>query len=367
MRALVLGLFAASLLASAVAFISEEDINELTSVYGHEDVHRGLSMEDEPIPFGAASPECKECVKNGTKWVIEHAARRFVEKCKTTENPKFKKICEKAKQHKAVALGALIYKVRPISLAFAYCAGKGPCASPEEETDATMESSVMALDMDQLITTLEKEFNIDENEDEPEEVEDKEGCHCDCDCSNGCSCPGCHCKAEPVPYHVFTHLGEAAEAADDEGDDAHCPMMTHDELHQEYRDSMAQEDKDDCTDEEDTGVSLRRGRHRGRGPSCVCKYCVKKTAMRVMKKVVRRVVRFCEGTDKPMAKKACQAAKDHPKVAFGYLLAKVEPWKFAVGFCKGLGVCGNPFGRPPHHHHPYGTDSSENNEELAVA
>ena len=42
---------------------------------------------------------------------------------------------------------------------------------------------------------------------------------------------------------------------------------------------------------------------------------------------------------------------------------QVEPWKFSVGFCKGLGVC-NPFGRP--HHHTYGTDSS-GEEELAVA
>eukprot|EP00397_Hematodinium_sp_SG-2012_P042771 GEMP01047382.1.p1 GENE.GEMP01047382.1~~GEMP01047382.1.p1 ORF type:complete len:281 (+),score=61.97 GEMP01047382.1:89-931(+) len=73
-----------------------------------------------------------------------------------------------------------------------------------------------------------------------------------------------------------------------------------------------------------------------------CPYCVKAISALVMQHAIKKVVDWCLHTKCPKAKAICKWALQHKAIAFGYLLAAVEPWKFATGYC---------WPRPYHHHH----------------
>ncbi|KNC74649.1 hypothetical protein SARC_12812 [Sphaeroforma arctica JP610] len=83
-----------------------------------------------------------------------------------------------------------------------------------------------------------------------------------------------------------------------------------------------------------------------------CRKCHMGVTEHIMKSVVHRVKHICEETKCEKLKKHCEEAKEHPKVAFGVLLAMVRPMEKARAFCFGRGDCPRP-------HPPCGVDVKE--------
>merc|ERR1712032_990095 len=65
----------------------------------------------------------------------------------------------------------------------------------------------------------------------------------------------------------------------------------------------------------------------------VCPKCMRRSTKYVMLHVVSRIKGMCMQSDSIKTQKMCHFAREHKDVAFGMLLAKVEPWKFAFGYC----------------------------------
>jgi hypothetical protein len=65
----------------------------------------------------------------------------------------------------------------------------------------------------------------------------------------------------------------------------------------------------------------------------ISKICFKKTSCFVMKMAVGRFRKMCRKTGSAKVKKICGWVAHHKAFAFGMMLAKVEPWKFAIGRC----------------------------------
>jgi hypothetical protein len=63
------------------------------------------------------------------------------------------------------------------------------------------------------------------------------------------------------------------------------------------------------------------------------KKCVKKASCWVMKKVIHKICAWCKKATKPEDKAKCAWMKAHKKFTFGALLAAVQPWKYAMGYC----------------------------------
>lgn len=65
------------------------------------------------------------------------------------------------------------------------------------------------------------------------------------------------------------------------------------------------------------------------------KECTDKVNKVIMGEVVESVKKWCEETSPKCkkAKKICEWAGQHKDVAFGWIMAAVEPWKFSYGYC----------------------------------
>lgn len=68
-------------------------------------------------------------------------------------------------------------------------------------------------------------------------------------------------------------------------------------------------------------------------PKGVCPKCYRKVFGFVMKHAVMGTKHVCHVTKCPVLQKWCKWAGNHREMAFGMLLAKVEPWKYAIGRC----------------------------------
>jgi hypothetical protein len=69
----------------------------------------------------------------------------------------------------------------------------------------------------------------------------------------------------------------------------------------------------------------------------VCPHCMKKTMRDVMGFAIKKVKGMCAQSSQdggcPTLQRVCRFAKENKEVALGMLVAKVEPWKFAMGRC----------------------------------
>lgn len=75
----------------------------------------------------------------------------------------------------------------------------------------------------------------------------------------------------------------------------------------------------------------------------VSPFCMKRAMRHVMGHAIRKVKGMCAHSKCPKMKRVCRFMAQHKEVAFGVLVAKVEPWKFAFGFCRAREMS--------HHHH----------------
>lgn len=65
------------------------------------------------------------------------------------------------------------------------------------------------------------------------------------------------------------------------------------------------------------------------------RHCLKKAIRYVMHRSLRHLREECRKTDCPYMKKFCAFAKEHKPFVRGLVYGKVQPWKFAVGYCAG--------------------------------
>merc|ERR1712045_252356 len=84
----------------------------------------------------------------------------------------------------------------------------------------------------------------------------------------------------------------------------------------------------------------------------VWKHCYKMVFRIVMQHSVSMVKKLCKTTECPRMQGFCRWSRWHREMAFGVLLAKVEPWKYALGRCyhprKGKGK--GKHGKRKYHH-----------------
>jgi len=61
--------------------------------------------------------------------------------------------------------------------------------------------------------------------------------------------------------------------------------------------------------------------------------CIQKVTPHIMLEAMKKVRAHCLTTKSASMKKKCEWVKEHKQLSLGYLLALVEPWKFAYGYC----------------------------------
>merc|ERR1719421_1591889 len=88
------------------------------------------------------------------------------------------------------------------------------------------------------------------------------------------------------------------------------------------------EDKDDQTWDPEKETQCKKDEE-----AHACPFCMKRAMKKGVKMVVMKVKAMCEKTECPKMARICQFMTDNREAAFGMLVAKVEPWKFAKGFC----------------------------------
>lgn len=76
----------------------------------------------------------------------------------------------------------------------------------------------------------------------------------------------------------------------------------------------------------------------------VCPYCMRKMMKKAVMMAVKKIIGMCHESKCHIMAKMCPWMKENKAVAFGMLLAKVEPWKFAMGWCM------SKSGHRDHHH-----------------
>jgi hypothetical protein len=224
------------------------------------------------IPKHLAPKTCGECHQHGGKYIMEHSMGLLKEMCgkAAQKECRMAKVCGMMAKKPEVTMGMMIEHVRPLSLTSAYCFGKGSC-KPDNETMAELELGMQPHD-----ALLDNFDQIDWSN-----VLDEAG------------------KLGPKEEHG--------------------------------------EEKEEETDDKEEGVAQEESfpmceMHEQHHPN-VCPKCMKHTIKHVMKRAVWKVVGMCKETSCPKKKKLCGWAREHKGVAFGMLVAKVEPWKFALGHC----------------------------------
>lgn len=212
------------------------------------------------IPKHLAPKTCGECHQHGAKYIMEHAMDRLKTMCAVSVHKECKmaKVCGMMAKKPEVTMGMMIEHVRPFSLTSAYCAGKGSCERPDNETMAEIE---MVMQPHDAILN-----NFDQ-----------------IDWSN-----------------VLEEAGELAPEEEKNEEEAQEPSFPACEIPQEDH---------------------------------VCPKCMEHGIKHVMHRALGKIKHMCEETSCPKKQKICGWTKEHREVAFGMLLAKVEPWKFALGFC----------------------------------
>jgi len=298
MKAVALCLLA---VRSASFDLTTKDVGELLDgVHYHHSTLRSFVKEYVPLPLDVMIPpqsakplsneSCCECREYGAKRVMEHAVYEIIEMCRRAEDHhcgRAARVCMMMRLHKEVTLGMVIEHVRPFALSGAYCVGKGACHHHHE--NSTLSDIVSGNEVHDLVL---KHFDkIDWNEvleraREPEE--------------------------------------EEAEQHEKDGQDV-----------------KAEREMQVCEARQKNATDAKQHNF--------CPYCFKRVMGLVMCKATMAVKMMCMKTHDPHTMRMCEFAYQHREVAFGMLLAKVEPWKFAMGACSHRR--GHHHGDKHHGHH----------------
>eukprot|EP00918_Siedleckia_nematoides_P051748 GHVU01113262.1.p1 GENE.GHVU01113262.1~~GHVU01113262.1.p1 ORF type:complete len:452 (+),score=107.05 GHVU01113262.1:2399-3754(+) len=268
----------------------------------------GIDIDNDLIPKDSS---CRTCVEKSANWIIQRTWERFDEFCKKAICPFIRAMCLKAHEHPKVATGFLMAEVKPYEMGYAYCLGKGVC-HPKTDEDVLNNPPIKIGNKDDAASTATI-FH----------------------------------PAVSAALHEIANGAETwAQLAKDEFK-AQVDKFMGEECPPPITDFISSlKDKAECT--------------------CRCMHCVRAAGRMVMRLKIESVTVWClTHKDSPVAQNMCKCAYQHPEVAFGYLLAKMQPWKFGLGYCYGHGECGSecPHPGPPGPPRLDGTPASEDTEE----
>lgn len=235
----------------------------------HKEVDQFLQKEEE-------DGQCKECVMKVTKIIMEKAFDKMEAWCKDDDDrcPVKRKLCWLLAKAPKVLCGMMVHWVRPMADGWFLCVGKGLC-QPKEDNNMK-EENILSLEGD--TRAVVDEMGLDST-----------------------MTWGTLDLESESDIQVFQQMDEIAI--------------------------------DDAFMEEEKAIAAFGGEENDQGPK-PCKKCMKKVTCCVMHHVIKKIVEWCK-KDENNKKRACMCnwMKNHKAFTFGYLLASVEPWKFAYGYC----------------------------------
>lgn len=297
---------------------------------------------------GGDDDKCKQCVGGAMKWSIEHMVDGINKYCddktldlttpigeeqdaichqaelgfsgpmgKGHEDKEKELGCDKKKwwcmfwkDDPKVALGFVIAKSRPWETGFAYCVGKGHCEMKDKEKSvSTVSFDALSFDAAKLPQGHEL---IQQN---------------------------LQYSAEPSMEISIKRSMLESDSSEEEAED-----------HKDHDFWVAFKKK---WQEKHPGDHDHHDHDHGHGGH-VCVKCYKKVFKIVMAHAIGGTKKMCEHTKCPFLQHWCKWAGHNKEMAYGMLLEKVEPWKYAIGRCwHPDGHHGGPHGPGPHgdHHH----------------
>lgn len=282
--------------------------------------------------------KCKACVGKGTHRVVGEVIKHVDAFCKKDEEQTDKDMCPTEdvgegfegklskdcarrywckfwNEKKPVAIGFLLQKMKPWGLVHAWCMGHGDCGKkledfydPNSEVAADLDT-IPGLDMHEMMSAA-----LEEGDGEKKHSPNKS-------------------------------TNENTNTEDDDNDDDEVDENTNGDDEDDDDDGFYPEDNRTEVMEAralfEKPAWLTRlwgggGDHHGKkrhGHGHICPKCYKKVFGIVMKVSIWGAKKMCRRTKCPVLKKWCSWAASHREVALGMILAKVEPWKYAIGRC----------------------------------
>lgn len=228
------------------------------------------NMDDSPCP-------CSQCVDGIVKHIMMEAWQHFEKECDQSKCPIIRAHCSWGKKNPKVTQGALFEWLRPGSLGYSYCYGKGVCKHPGSPSNMTDVMNV--FDNNCPVNQL----------DPPMELE-----------------------ALSVAFDQTEEMKEAIGFGPE--------------------DSMPLDVKMEALVTPITEFSVD-GPPGPPGPSPGCTKCIHGVTCHIMKGVADGIKKMCATSKCPVVQAHCKWAKQHPQFVEGMLLVKVRPDKYAYGAC----------------------------------
>ncbi|CAD7944219.1 unnamed protein product [Amoebophrya sp. A120] len=304
---------------------------------------------------GDKTKECKECTMEAAKHVMKYVWDEVQEKCKDKspstlmddevqheDDDKKTHWCAFVKAHPKMAEGLLIEKVNPLALGYMYCLGKQVCDKKDDKPaghqglDAEDEDHAGGLSYfdpnaqelqflgagEQIVAQMmASSATADEGEESDVNPEDGKGK------GKGGKGEGPN-KGKGKKGKGKHHHGKGKKGKGKGGDD---------DCDEDDDDDENKNDSDKKTDDAMADAMLAMSPAAASSSSHVaglCKCCFRKLTRKVMKFAVRVTKKMCAKADKGKTLAAfCKWGEENPEMAFGWLLGKVEPQKYALLPC----------------------------------
>lgn len=281
--------------------------------------------------------KCKKCVMKGGKYVMMAVWGKVKKWCmgkdEAGKEVEFgvqcsmkKAFCMAAKKHPMVMTGYLMYHVRPGMMAYDYCMGAGYCKhehhSLEEHFANLTETELAGEDHSTYIEPhIHHEF--------------LSGMHI-----RGGKCQHGHHQEELMNEITKKLRGGAAEqvakVAELPKEEGMMQIMSRrltssvDNVKDWFKEKKDKEVKEMKEFDQVMNEMGELPHMKNMSPKCFVK--VMKV---VMGMAIKHVIMMCKKTDNKMVQKMCMFAGKHKAIAFGAMLAHVQPEKFAIGRCWG--------------------------------
>lgn len=313
--------------------------------------------------------KCKKCAMIGAKKIMKMVWGGIKKWCWSGEKEleghgdMKKYFCMAAKKHPMVMTGFLMYHVRPGMTAYTWCMGAGYCKHHH-----TMK--------DHFLNMTETELSDEDNAYIEPQIHHEFLSHMNI---RGGQCHH-HGHHEELMNEVSKSLrGDSVQMASAEtmmSDSGIVSVLSRRLSSLFDGDSMVKKGKNWFKNKKDKEVSDMKEFNsvidemgalphmKGMDPHCFVK--VMKV---VMGMAIKHTIMMCKKTECSVLKKMCMFAGKHKALAFGAMLAHVQPHKFAIGRCWGRGIDTDPKlmmmkhsmtmmsdDHPHHHHHHHDHD-----------
>lgn len=275
----------AIMIRPAETFIDQDSMSFAKNYTQHwvRETHEEYALHGSPalslLSTEDTADECEKCVGSVAKFIMDKVVKGLDAKCaKPSKCSKQKRFCMLYKKHPKIVIGMMWFWVRPVGDGYLYCMGKGSCKPKQIDLENIQDVMKLGMDAAHLLDFAVKELEF--NESFKFDVE----------------------EAKKMEIQV---------------------RRQDQDYEEELEESLATPDYGDFGLQEAFG-----------GPKPP-RACVEKVIKHIMKMVVKKIVHWCHDPKAkcPVREKVCKWASEHKEMALGYLLAAVEPWKYAEGYC----------------------------------